>query len=80
MADRNKQTIETLTGRRVLAFLSQAHVEPDITIEIFFVDGPLDGFSAPSRSPSRSSVPAVLSGRGGLQGGVLASIAAPPGR
>jgi uncharacterized protein YbcI len=44
MASRYKHTIEDLTGRRVLAFLSQAHVEPDITMEIFFVDGPLDGF------------------------------------
>ena len=26
--------------------LSQAHVEPDITMEIFFVDGPLGGFGA----------------------------------
>jgi len=39
-------TIERLTGRTVLAFLSQAHVDPDITIEIFFIDGPLEGFSA----------------------------------
>ena len=46
MAERYKQTIEQLTGRRVLAFLSQAHVEPDITMEIFFVDRPLDGFGA----------------------------------
>jgi uncharacterized protein YbcI len=46
MADRYKQTIQELTGRRVVAFLSQAHVEPDITIEIFFVDGPLPGFGA----------------------------------
>jgi len=46
MADRYKQTIEELTGRRVLAFLSQAHVEPDLTLEIFFVDGPLEGFGA----------------------------------
>ena len=38
--------IEELTGRNVVAFLSQAHVEPDITIEIFFVDGPLEGFGA----------------------------------
>ena len=44
MAKRYKETIEKLTGRKVLAFLSQAHVEPDITMEIFFVDGPLDGF------------------------------------
>jgi hypothetical protein len=46
MAARYKQTIQELTGRKVLAFLSQAHVEPDITMEIFFVDGPLDGFGS----------------------------------
>ena len=46
MAKRYKQTIEELTSREVLAFLSQAHVEPDITMEIFFVDGPLEGFGA----------------------------------
>ncbi len=46
MAARYRQTIEQLTGRKVLAFLSQAHVEPDITMEIFFVDGPLEGFGA----------------------------------
>src|SRR3981081_3657206 len=40
MAERYSDTIEQLTGRRVVAFLSQAHVEPDITVEIFFVDGP----------------------------------------
>jgi uncharacterized protein YbcI len=40
------ETIEELTGRNVLAFLSQAHVDPDITIEIFFIDGPLEGFGA----------------------------------
>jgi len=46
MTKRFKETIEELTGRNVVAFLSQAHVEPDITIEIFFVDGPLEGFGA----------------------------------
>jgi uncharacterized protein YbcI len=46
MAQQYKGTIEELTGRKVLAFLSQAHVEPDITMEIFFVDGPLEGFGA----------------------------------
>ncbi len=39
-------TIEELTKRNVVAFLSQAHVDPDITLEIFFVDGPLSGFGA----------------------------------
>lgn len=46
MATRYSQAIEELTGRRVVAFLSQAHVDPDITMEIFFVDRPLDGFGA----------------------------------
>jgi uncharacterized protein YbcI len=46
MAERYKHIIQQLTGRKVVAFLSQAHVEPDITMEIFFVDGPLDGFGA----------------------------------
>jgi uncharacterized protein YbcI len=46
MATRYKRAIEELTQRKVLAFLSQAHVEPDITMEIFFVDRPLDGFGA----------------------------------
>jgi uncharacterized protein YbcI len=46
MAARYKQTIEELTGRTVVAFISQAHLEPDITVEMFFVDGPLPGFGA----------------------------------
>jgi uncharacterized protein YbcI len=46
MAERYKQTIRELTGRDVVAFLSQAHVEPDITLEVFFMDGPLEGFGA----------------------------------
>jgi uncharacterized protein YbcI len=46
MATRYKGTIEALTGRKVVAFLSQAHVEPDITMEIFFIDKPLEGFGA----------------------------------
>lgn len=44
MAERYKHTIKALTGRNVVAFISQAHVEPDITVEMFFVDGPLPGF------------------------------------
>ncbi len=46
MTGRFTEAIEELTGRKVLAFLSQAHVEPDITMEIFFIDGPLEGFGA----------------------------------
>jgi uncharacterized protein YbcI len=46
MANRYRQTIKDLTGRNVVAFISQAHVEPDITVEMFFMDGPLAGFGA----------------------------------
>src|SRR5437773_4318163 len=46
MAKRYKELIEGLTDRKVIAFLSQAHVDPDITMEIFFIDHPLDGFGA----------------------------------
>ena len=41
---RYTHTIEELTGRKVLAFLSQAHLEPHITMEIFFVDRPRERF------------------------------------
>jgi uncharacterized protein YbcI len=46
MAGRYKQMIEKLTGAKVVAFLSQAHVDPDITMEIFFIDRPLLEFGA----------------------------------
>jgi uncharacterized protein YbcI len=46
MGERYKAEIEKLTGRKVVAFLSQAHLEPDITLEVFFMDEPLPGFGA----------------------------------
>ena len=46
MKERYTAMVEELTGRKVLAFLSQAHVEPDLTIEVFLMDGPLAGFGA----------------------------------
>ena len=46
MGAQYKGIIEDLTGRKVVAFLSQTHVDPDITLEVFFVDRPLDGFGA----------------------------------
>ena len=30
----------------MVAFLSQAHLEPDITMEIFFLDRPMNGAAA----------------------------------
>jgi uncharacterized protein YbcI len=46
MKVRYSEMIEELTGRNVLAFLSQAHIEPDLTLEVFLMDGPVPGFGA----------------------------------
>jgi uncharacterized protein YbcI len=46
MKTRYGELIEKLTGRKVLAFLSQAHLEPDLTVEMFLMDGPVPGFGA----------------------------------
>ena len=46
MADRYRSAIEELTGAKVVAFLSQAHLDPDITLEVFLVDRPIAGFGA----------------------------------
>ncbi len=39
MADRYKQVINKATGRKVIALLSQSHVDPDLTVETAFLDG-----------------------------------------
>jgi uncharacterized protein YbcI len=46
MAKRYSDTIESLTGRTVVAFLNRAHLEPDLSMKVFFVDRPLEGFAA----------------------------------
>jgi uncharacterized protein YbcI len=46
METRYTAMVEDLTGRKVLAFLSQSHVEPDLSVEMFLMDGRLPGFGA----------------------------------
>ena len=46
MARRYSDTIELLTGRSVVAFLNRAHLEPDLSMKVFIVDRPPDGFGA----------------------------------
>jgi uncharacterized protein YbcI len=41
VADQLRGMVEELTGRKVVAFLSQANVDPELTIEVFFLDGPV---------------------------------------
>jgi uncharacterized protein YbcI len=38
MAGRYTHTVEQVTGRTVVALLSQAHVDPDIIVDAFFLD------------------------------------------
>lgn len=58
VAARYKAMIEELTDRKVLAFLSQAHLEPDISLEVFFIDRPLDGFGAVEVTHDATTEPA----------------------
>jgi uncharacterized protein YbcI len=46
MRARYSEMVEQLTGRKVLAFLSQVHLDPDITVEMFALDAPPAGFEA----------------------------------
>ena len=36
-----REAVERLTGRKVLAFISGNHIDPDIAAELFILDGPL---------------------------------------
>jgi uncharacterized protein YbcI len=40
VADEMKEAVERLTGRRVEAFMSDSHLEPDMAAEVFVLDGP----------------------------------------
>lgn len=42
MSERFTDAVEELTGRKVLAFLPQVSVEPDLAVEIFLLDRPID--------------------------------------
>ena len=52
MKTRYSEMIEELTGRKVLAFLSQTHLEPDLTVEMFLMDRPLTESGALEVTPS----------------------------
>jgi uncharacterized protein YbcI len=43
MRDDLVSEIERLTGRKVVAFMSDNHVDPDLAAELFFLDGAVEG-------------------------------------
>ena len=48
MRDRFVAEVEQLVGRKVIGFLSQVHVEPDLAVETFILEPDGDGQAAPS--------------------------------
>ena len=36
-----RAAVERLTGRRVVAFLSSNHIDPDVAAQVFILDAPL---------------------------------------
>jgi uncharacterized protein YbcI len=43
--------VEELTGRRVVAFISGSNIDPDISSELFLLDGPPDTRHDPAHPP-----------------------------
>ena len=58
-----REAVERLTGRKVLAFISGNHIDPDIAAELFILDAPLDGRA---RSDPGSVDLASSADRGGI--------------
>jgi uncharacterized protein YbcI len=42
MREELSASVEALTGRRVVAFMSDNHLDPEVAVEVFLLDGPLD--------------------------------------
>ena len=43
IADRFIEVVESATGQRVVAFVSQAHIAPDLVVQSFFLDRSFSG-------------------------------------
>ena len=43
LEDTYRATVESTTGRKVIAFVSSVHFDPDLAFEVFVLDTPLDG-------------------------------------
>jgi uncharacterized protein YbcI len=52
MRDDVVRDVEILTGGKVVAFLSTTHLDPDVSAELFVLDRPVSGDTAPSGPPT----------------------------
>jgi uncharacterized protein YbcI len=46
MGNRYRDVVEDLTGRKVIAVIDQAHLDPDVTLEAFLLDAAIDDMGA----------------------------------
>jgi uncharacterized protein YbcI len=46
MEEQFTMVVEEATGRKVIAYMSQVHVDPDLAVELFMLSRPLDGAGA----------------------------------
>ena len=54
MEDRFRAVVEKATGRRVIAYMSQIHTDPDMAVELFVLEPRVRGRSRRGRSASRT--------------------------
>ena len=55
MEDRLRDEIERIVGRRVVAFMSAAHQDPDVACEIFLLEPKPDDHDSPVRAENAES-------------------------
>jgi len=59
MREKFSDAVEELTGRNVVGFLSQVHVDPDLSVETFILEPIGNGASPSELRPSVSQVPSA---------------------
>jgi uncharacterized protein YbcI len=60
MEDEFTRVVEAATGRRVVAYLSQVHVEPDVAVELFLLEPSAEPL-APEREAAALDAPPLAS-------------------
>jgi uncharacterized protein YbcI len=54
--------VERLSGRAVIAFMSDAHLDPDMAVEVFVMDRAVAGGAAEAPEPGEGDAPAASAG------------------
>jgi uncharacterized protein YbcI len=54
MEGRFRAVVEDATGRKVVAYMSQIHTDPDLAVELFVLDGTAEAANAPGATNGQS--------------------------